>query len=144
MTDSQRKHVFISEELVLAVEKLRKRLFSTRQWFIPVLLSKCIVPDRDIGAGKRLKDLNWVLLYEQWDKGIQRIIEVIRPISLEIQNYIRALSLPNPDIRVNAANTLGKIGDPSAVPALTAALRDDTPWVHDIAASALDKIGVKF
>ncbi len=44
-------------------------------------------------------------------------------------------------VRVTAANTLGQIGDPAAVPGLLAALGDDNGAVRAAAASALGRIG---
>lgn len=46
----------------------------------------------------------------------------------------------NPDVRLWAARILGNIGDPQAVPALTAAL-DSPKEVREEAANALEKIG---
>jgi hypothetical protein len=54
---------------------------SDQPWFIPVLLSDCEIPDRSIGAGERLHSIQWVTLYENWDEGIRRILEVLQPES---------------------------------------------------------------
>ena len=70
---SKRPKTYMNEELALAVEELRQRLGSEQAWFIPVLLSKCEIPDIDIGAGKTLRDLQYVELYRDWGGGIQRI-----------------------------------------------------------------------
>src|SRR4051812_24116869 len=56
---AERASSYMNEELVLAIEELRQRP-TTRAWFVPVLLSKCEVPDRSIGAGESLRDLQWV------------------------------------------------------------------------------------
>jgi formylglycine-generating enzyme required for sulfatase activity len=69
---------FVYEELTLAIEELRQRP-TDQVWFIPVLLSPCNVPDRDVGGGETLRSIQWVELYDNWDKGIQRIISVIQP-----------------------------------------------------------------
>lgn len=77
-----RQKTYMNEELTLAIDELR--LYPTnRAWFIPVLLSKCAIPDFNIGAGGVLGDIQAVLLYENWESGIERIIEVINPIPPE-------------------------------------------------------------
>ncbi len=131
---------YMNEELTLAIEELRQ--FPTdRVWFIPVLLSECDVPARSIGAGETLLDINWVPLYENWDAGIRRILEVIRPIPIETQNLIQALTSHDSKVRQSAAEALGKIGDPASIPALTTALSDEHSDVRLYAAEALWKIG---
>jgi hypothetical protein len=73
-----RRKTYMNEELTLAIEELR--LFpSSRVWFIPVLLSECQIPDRTIGAGETLRDINFVALYSDWNLGLRRIISVINP-----------------------------------------------------------------
>jgi formylglycine-generating enzyme required for sulfatase activity len=69
---------FMNEELVLAIDELRLR-DTDKAWFIPVLLSECNVPDRNIGAGETLRSIQWVELYDDWAGGIRRILSVIAP-----------------------------------------------------------------
>jgi hypothetical protein len=69
---------YMNEELTLAIDVLRKRP-TDRAWFIPVVFSGDSVPDRDIGAGETLRDLQWVDLSHEWDDGIRRILDVIKP-----------------------------------------------------------------
>jgi hypothetical protein len=71
-----REKSYMNEELTLAIEELRQYGYN-REWFIPVLLSECDVPDRSIGAGETLKDIQQVMLFQDWESGIQRIISVI-------------------------------------------------------------------
>ena len=73
----------MNEELTLAIEILRQKP-QDHSWFIPVLLSKCVVPDRDIGAGETLPDIQQVRLYEDWQGGIKRIISVINPKAVSL------------------------------------------------------------
>lgn len=72
-----REQTYMSEELALAVEKLRERHFD-KVWFIPVKLNECEIPDIDIGGGETLRDLQYVNLYEDWEIGIQRIVNVMQ------------------------------------------------------------------
>ena len=78
----ERDKTYMNEELTIAIEELRQR--PTNQiWFIPVKLNECEIPDRDIGGGETLRDLQHVNLYEDWDSCIRRILEVIQPVSSE-------------------------------------------------------------
>ena len=70
----------MNEELVLAIEELRRRP-ADRVWFIPVLLGPCEVPDRAIGAGETLRSLHWVNLHEDWPAGVRSIISTLAPAS---------------------------------------------------------------
>ena len=75
-----RDESYMNEELTLAIERLRQ-LHIDRVWFMPVKLNKCEIPDIDIGRGETLQDLHYVKLYEDWDAGIQSILDVIQPES---------------------------------------------------------------
>jgi outer membrane protein assembly factor BamB len=68
---------YMNEEILLAIEELRQRP-TDRVWFIPVKLSECEIPDRDIGGGETLNDLHYVELYENWADGINKIIGVVK------------------------------------------------------------------
>ncbi len=67
---------YMDKELTIAAEEIKKRP-ENQSWFIPVLLSDCKVPKRNIGGGKTLRDIQWVSLFKDWEKGIVRILEVI-------------------------------------------------------------------
>lgn len=79
-----RAKTHMNEELTLAIEELRLR-DTGKPWLIPVKLNECEIPDRDIGAGKTLRSLQVVSLYEGWTKGVQRILKVVQPESLSGQ-----------------------------------------------------------
>lgn len=128
----------MNEELNLAIEVLRKRP-REQAWFIPVVLSG-EVPEWEVFPGKTLQDIQWVALYEHWDAGIQRILSVIKPIPVRIQNLISALRSENTKVRKEAAEALKLIGL-EAVPALIEALKDDNTDVSKYAAKALGEIG---
>ena len=72
-----REQTYMSEELALAVEKLQERPFD-KVWFIPIKLNECEIPSIDIGGGATLRDLQYVNLYEDWEIGIQRIVNVMQ------------------------------------------------------------------
>lgn len=75
---NSRTRSYMNEELTLAVEELRQRSID-QAWFIPVRLSDCAIPARDIGGGETLRSLQWVDLFEDWADGINRILSVVRP-----------------------------------------------------------------
>lgn len=68
---------YMNEELIIAIEEIRLRPAHV-SWFIPVLLAPMKIPDRNIGAGETLRSFQWVELYQDWDKGILSIIDVIK------------------------------------------------------------------
>lgn len=74
---SQRTKTFMNEEIVLAIEELRQRP-ADRVWFIPAKLSPCEIPDRNIGAGETLLDIQYVDLYSDWEKGVSRIVTTMK------------------------------------------------------------------
>ena len=71
-----------SEELSIAIEKLQQKPID-KIWFIPVKLNECEIPDISIGEGETLQDLQYVNLYEDWETGIQQILNIMPSISSE-------------------------------------------------------------
>ena len=84
----ERSETYMNEELIVAIEVLRRRS-TNKVWFIPVILNECDIPDRDIGGGETFKDLQWVDLHKDWDTGIQRILKVISPKASEAEIHLR-------------------------------------------------------
>ena len=76
---SRRTTTYMNEELTVAIEELRRRRASV-SWFIPVKLNDCSIPDRDIGSGETLQDIQHVALYENWSRGINLLAEAIQPV----------------------------------------------------------------
>jgi len=71
---------YMNEELILAIEELRLRPYD-KSWFIPIRLSDCEIPDRPIGAGETLADIQWIDIYnEKFMSGVQKICGVLFPI----------------------------------------------------------------
>ena len=71
-----RDKTYMNEELSIAIDKLQQKPVD-KVWFIPVKLNECEIPDIDIGEGVTLQDLQYVNLHEDWDIGIQQILDVI-------------------------------------------------------------------
>jgi len=77
----------MNEEILLAVDILREKAYNSG-CFIPVKLSECTIPPHDIGAGKTLQDIHCLNLYdEDWDKGMERLIDVIKKEENTDENY---------------------------------------------------------
>lgn len=78
---NSRQSTYMNEELILAIEELRKRPTNSR-WFIPVWLSGSI-PDIDIGAGRTLQDIQRLDLRDVseviWDRRIVELAEAVKP-----------------------------------------------------------------
>ncbi len=140
---AERNKTYMNEELTLAIEELRLRP-TNRAWFIPVLLSKCSVPNRNIGGGESLRSIQWVALYENWDFGIQQILNTIQPDKEFINDSILLLKSKSARARIRAADDLGKVGNSAglAVPTLIDLLDDDNETVCAAAAEAIGRIGI--
>ena len=75
---SRRETSYMNVELAIAVEQLALRP-TDRTWFIPLLLTGGTVPDKPIGGGETLRDIQWVDLTENWVAGLERILAVLSP-----------------------------------------------------------------
>ena len=84
---NERDGPYMNEELTIAIEELRQRPID-QAWFIPVKLNECEIPDRDIGGGETLRDLQYVNLYEDWESNLQDILKVVQPASSKTINAI--------------------------------------------------------
>ncbi len=71
-----RDETYMNEELSVAIDRLRQKPID-KVWFIPVKLNECEIPDIDIGEGVNLQDLQYVALHEDWNMGIQRLLNAI-------------------------------------------------------------------
>ena len=87
----ERVKSYMNEELVVAIQELRQRR-DDMAWFIPVRLDGSDVPDKDIGAGKTLRSLQWVNLQDNWNLGIYQIVSVIQPWSSD-ERLLEVLTL---------------------------------------------------
>jgi hypothetical protein len=74
-----RNRSYMHEEITLAIETLRE-MSTDRSWFLPVRLAECEIPDRDIGAGHTLRDLQWVDLFSGWEAGVMNIVSIIQQV----------------------------------------------------------------
>lgn len=68
----------MNEELLIAIDLYRKRIHvEDNAWLIPVKLSECDIPNLPIGAGRKLRHIHCLNLYEDWPGGINRLINTI-------------------------------------------------------------------
>ncbi len=79
---STKSTTYMNEELTIAIEQLRLRP-TDRTWFIPAKLTECSMPDRGIGAGETLRDIQWVDLSTDWDVGVKKLLRSLKPSVVE-------------------------------------------------------------
>jgi len=140
---NQRSKTYMNEELTLAVDELRQRP-TDQSWFVPVLLNECEVPDRNIGGGDTLRSIQYVRLYEDWEKGITQVLTVIQPGSAAVFRLIHELFDNSARVRIRAADNLAQMGKiaEQALPRLLELLDDKNETVSAAAADALGRIGI--
>jgi hypothetical protein len=75
-----RATTYQNEELVLAVEQMRRRPPGAR-WLIPVRFDDCCMPDFDLGAGRTLDSVQRVDLFDEaWEECGDRLLASIQGI----------------------------------------------------------------
>lgn len=74
---AERTETHMNEEILVAIEILRKKSFNSG-WFIPIKLSECEIPAIDIGVGYTLQDIHHLKFYENWDTGMERLVDIIK------------------------------------------------------------------
>ena len=119
--NSENKRVsYQNEELVLAVEQMRKRPPGL-PWLIPVRFATCSIPAFDLGAGRMLDSLQYVdLLDDNWEDGIPRLLGAVHHI-------LAGASTHGPvHGRESEAATLTSEPDPEDSRALPASLRNQS------------------
>lgn len=78
-TNSENKHrSYMREELLLAIEELRRRPHS-QSWFIPILLDDVSIPDMFIGPGETLNDLHYIRLDGDYEHGVINLARALWP-----------------------------------------------------------------
>lgn len=98
-----RRRSYMSEELTLAIDELRKRPVD-RTWFIPVRLNECAISERNIGGGETLSDIQRVDLFPDWNAGVMRILKSIGDNPGESQ-LLKDYSVTYSLVRQGAAGT---------------------------------------
>jgi len=74
---STRESTMANEELLWAIDELRRRP-TDRAWFIPFVLPEGRVPDREIGGGARLTDIQYISVDALgWNAAIARLLRAL-------------------------------------------------------------------
>ena len=113
---------YANEELTLAIDELRLRS-SDQAWFLPVKLTAVELPDRDIGGGRRLSDLQWVDLAANWFDGVRRIAQLVAPLPSRERTLLHLLVGPDARERADAARHVHDSPDPRLVVPLCELIR---------------------
>lgn len=82
-----RETTYMNEEIIIAIEQLRLRPMD-RTWFIPVKLDDCPIPNRSIGGGETINDIQHIDLSNDWEKGIASLIASMAAHELEGGSYM--------------------------------------------------------
>jgi hypothetical protein len=134
---------YAHEELDLAIEELGRRS-RDQAWFVPVKLTAVDIPDREIGGGRHLGDIQWVDLAANWYKGVRQIAQLIAPLPPKVRTRADLLESPKIRERVDAAEHIYESPDPRLVVPLCEFIRRaglaDFEAVH-LAGQALKEIG---
>lgn len=82
----------MNEELTVAIEEIRLRA-TTATWFIPVRISQCRIPERSTGGGETLSDLQWVDLFGDWRKEMNKLFRAMGVSApSEMEKYMTELA----------------------------------------------------
>jgi TIR domain/HEAT repeats len=114
---ANRESTYMDEEVDLAAEQLRSQR-QNRSWFIPVVFSRGKVPDRVIGPGYNLQDIQWVDLDADWREGVNTLVNVILERLL-------------PDSRQSASDPQTRARTWKRIDRLASQLTDPTASVED-------------
>ena len=79
---SNRARSIMYEELIWASEEYRMRDPDV-PWIFPVLFEKCTLPTVDLGNGMTLNDLQWVQLFENQERELERLIAALKGLFTE-------------------------------------------------------------
>jgi hypothetical protein len=80
-TLDQRTTSYMNEELTLIIDQMRLRS-THRPWFIPVRLDSCAIPDRGIGGGETLRDIQSIDMFPDWKAGMTRLVRSLNAAGL--------------------------------------------------------------
>lgn len=75
---TRKDSTYMNEELTVTIEELRLKPFE-KSWFIPIRLTDCEIPERIIGAGEILPDIQRIDLFPDFVRGLHKLAEVLLP-----------------------------------------------------------------
>ena len=73
-----KNETFMNEELNIAIERLR-RMRRSQQWFFPIVLEDCEIPDYEIGPGETLDSLQYLDFSRDWGAAMDALIKALSP-----------------------------------------------------------------
>ena len=73
---SARDRTYMNEELHIAFQEVRLRP-ADRSWFIPIRLDDCEIPALPIAPNLTVRSFQWLDLFPNWEKGVERLAEAI-------------------------------------------------------------------
>lgn len=76
----RREKTYFNEELTLMIEELRLRRVD-RPWLLMLRLEDCQVPDRPIGAGETLDDLQRIDAFPDLDAAVRQVANAVATFS---------------------------------------------------------------
>jgi formylglycine-generating enzyme required for sulfatase activity len=92
-----RTRTHMNEELLIAIEEVRLRP-EEASWFIPIRLDDSEIPDRRIGPELGIHSFEWLDMFPDWAKSVDRLVEAIgpfpRPDLLEPLSVFRDIDAP--------------------------------------------------
>jgi HEAT repeat protein len=142
---SEREKTYMNEELTIAIDELRERP-SDKTWFIPILINESCIPARRISNAEDLSHLQAIMLHEDWDTGIDRILRVLKyedPVLARIWQLIALVEGPFEDERLHAIQQLSAIRtiEKLTLSALVRAADTGNTVIRKACLDALGKIG---
>ena len=96
-----RSYTPMNSELYIAIEELQNRAFE-QDWFIPLKLTPCEIPDINIGAGRSLSDIQCLSMYPDWDVSVQRLIQSLRGVPVIPSAQWRSPISGSPSYRIRS------------------------------------------
>jgi HEAT repeat protein len=142
---NERDETHMNEELTIAIDRLRKRS-PEKAWFIPVVINETQIPSRFISEVEELSDIQAIILHENWDAGIDRILRVLRyddPVLARIWKLLEIFDGPFIDERRHAIEQLSGLGvaEKVVIVALIKAAKDKDLEIKKTSLEALGNIG---
>jgi hypothetical protein len=89
----RRQRTYMYKELKIACDLSRAGGHGTG-WLVPLMLSACEIPTLPVSDGRTLKYLRWIDLSKDWNTGVWRLLQVVRPTSTHsraIDDWFREL-----------------------------------------------------
>ena len=85
----QRQMTYMEREVRFAIDKKESK---HETWLVPIRLMPCEIPILGLNDGRTLRDIQWVDLFPDWNMGIHKLLNIVRPRSAQsksIDEYFR-------------------------------------------------------